>query len=200
MRLSSMFFALLLAPLMLAAQSATGNSSPSQTEARESDTAAALTLLHNRQAALRNQLAALELRNASACPVGFSINRKPDAAVIWTNSPNPRAPHGQGLDITFAKPKSQIASADIVVHGYPAGLHIFPATPSAPSEITETFHLTANADQPLLQPSIWTAHMVAISWVELTGLDYVDGTSWQASTPRQCRAAPSLYVLVDSAR
>jgi hypothetical protein len=189
MRLASMFFALLFAPLTLAAQNATGNSSPSQMEA-----------LRNQQAALRNQLAALELRNASACPVGFSINRKPDAAVIWTDSPNPRAPHGQGLDITLAKPKAQIASADIVVHGYPAGLHIFPATPSAPSEITETFHLTANADQPLLQPSIWTAHMVAISWVELTRLDYADGTSWQASTPRQCRAAPSLYVLVDSAR
>ena len=189
MRLSSMFFALLLAPLTLSAQNATGNSSPSQTEA-----------LRNQQAALSNQLAALELRNASACPVGFSVDRKPDGAVIWTNSPNPRAPHGQGLDITFAKPKAQIASADIIVYGYPATVRVIPATPSAPSEITETFHLTAAADQPLLYPSVWTAHLVVVSWVELTRLDYSDGTSWQASTPRQCRAAPSLYVLVDSAR
>ena len=170
MRLSSMFFALLVAPLTLAAQSAPGT-----------------------------RPVYVQLHSPAACPVGFSVDRKPDGAIIWTKGPHLPAPHGQGLDIIFAKPKAQIASADIVVHGYPAALHIIPATPSAPSEITETFHLTAADDQPLLHPSVWTAHMVAISWVELTRLDYTDGASWQSSIPRQCSATPSLFVLVDSA-
>ncbi|MGA1983892.1 MAG: hypothetical protein ABSG84_15680 [Acidobacteriaceae bacterium] len=173
MRLSSMFFAVLLLPLVLPAQNVPG-SGPVQIQ--------------------------IQLHSPAACPVGFSVDRKPDGAIIWTNSSRLPAPHGQGLDINFARPKAQIASADIVVHGYPSALHIIPAAPSAPSEITETFHLTANTDQPLLHPSVWTAHMVAISWVELTRLDYTDGTAWQPSASRQCTAAPSLFVPVATAR
>jgi hypothetical protein len=168
MRLSSMFLAMLFAPLTLAAQYVTGHSSPYR----------------------------VELRAASACPVGFSVDRKPDGAVIWTNSPQPRVPHGQGLDLNFAKPATQIASVDIVVHGYLPTTHIIPATPSLPAEATETFHLTASAGQPLLHPSVWTQHMVVVSWVELTRIDFADGTTWQSSTPRQCAAAPSLFVPV----
>jgi hypothetical protein len=168
MRLSSMFFALLFAPLTLSAQYVTGHSSPYR----------------------------VELRAAPACPVGFSVDRKPDGAVIWTNSPHLREPHGQGLALTFARPATQIASADIVVHGYPATLHIILATPSAPAEITETFHLTASAGLPLLHPSVWTQRMVVVSWVELTRVQFADGTTWQSSAPRQCGASPSLYVPV----
>ena len=168
MRLSSMFLALLFAPLTLSAQYVTGHSSPYR----------------------------VELRAAPACPVGFSVDRKPDGAVIWTNSPHLRQPHGQGLDLNFAKPATQIVSADIVVHGYLPTTHIIPATPSLPAEATETFHLAASDGQPLLHPSVWTQHMVVVSWVDLTSIDFADGTTWQSSTPRQCSAAPSLYVPV----
>jgi hypothetical protein len=169
MRLSSMFFAFLFASATLSAQTSAQN----------------------------GPVYVQTLHSPAACPVGFSVDRKPDGAIVWTGSPHLPASHGQGLDITFAR-KTQIASADIVVHGYPATLHVIPATPSAPSEITESFHLAANAGQPLLHPSVWTAHMVAISWVELTRLDYTDGTTWQSSAPRQCTAAPSLFVPVSA--
>ena len=177
MRLSSMFLVLLFAPLALSAQYITGNSSPYR----------------------------VELRAAPACPVGFSVDRTPDGAVIWINSPQLRGshgqgPHGQGLDLNFAKPATQIVSADIVVHGYLPTTHIIPATPSLPAEATETFHLTASNGQPLLHPSVWTQHMVVVSWVDLTRIDFADGTTWQSSTPRQCSAAPSLYVPVTNAR
>jgi hypothetical protein len=107
--------------------------------------------------------------------------------------------HGQGLDLTFAKPDSQIVSADIVVRGYPPTAHVIPATPSAPSEVSETFHLTAASGKPLLHSSIWTAHMTMVNSVELTRLVYADGTAWQPSAPRQCETSPSLFVLVNSA-
>jgi hypothetical protein len=105
--------------------------------------------------------------------------------------------HGQGLDISFARPEVQIVSADVVVHGYPATAHIIPAAPNTPSEITETFHLTAGADQPLLSTSVWTTRMVVISWAELTRLEYEDGSTWTAAVGKTgCRAFPSLYVPV----
>jgi hypothetical protein len=167
-----MFLALLLAPLTLAAQYVPGNSSPHR----------------------------VELRAAPACPVYFSVDRRPDGAVIWTNSPHQPGPHGQGLALNFVWPSAQIASADIVVHGYPTVLRVVPAALSAPAEITETFHLAAGAGEPLLHPSIWTQHLAVISWVELTRIDFANGTTWQSSTPRQCGAAPSLYLPVASAR
>jgi len=42
--------------------------------------------------------------------------------------------------------------------------------------------------------------MTAISWLELTRIEYADGRVWQPSAKSRCVAAPSLYVLVDSAR
>jgi hypothetical protein len=106
----------------------------------------------------------------------------------------------QGLSIAFIKPAARIVSADIVVHGYTASARIVPAAPAASGEVSEKFHAAASAEHPLLRSNLWPAHMAVISWVELTRLDYTDGTSWQSSTPRQCSAAPSLFVLVDSAR
>ena len=62
----------------------------------------------------------------------------------------------------------------------------------------ETTVLTATADSPLLHSSVWTKKMTAINWVELTRLEYADGTTWQASPQSHCSAAPSLFVLVGS--
>jgi hypothetical protein len=124
--------------------------------------------------------------------VGFFVDRVAAGEVAWTGSSQP-AHHGQGLEIAFLRPSARIVSADIVVHGYPATVHVIPATAQAPEEVTQAFHLAADGDQPLLQSSIWTQHIASIRWVELTRLDYADGTAWQSSAPRQCTAAPSLY-------
>jgi hypothetical protein len=215
MRLSSMFFALLLAPLTLPAQYSAPNSSPYR----------------------------FDLRGASACPVGIAVNRVARGAVIETNSesdwlnahPNLSLPelqhalrnepgfnqlsrddqqqrldqlaqlyggrHGQGLDIAFFRRgpwivEPQMVSADVTVHGYPPTTHIIPAAPYLPAEVTETFRITADSGKALLRSSVWTERMIMINWVELTRVDYADGTSWQSSAPRQCGAAPSLYLPV----
>jgi hypothetical protein len=169
MRLSSIIFVLLLSPVSLTAQTSTGN----------------------------NPAVLVAPPASHACPVQLRVDRTPQGAVVVTKGAP--APRGQGLNITFARPESQIVSADVVVHGYPAIVHIIPATPSAPTEVTETFHLTGSAGQPLLRSSVWTKQVIFVSWIEVTRLDYAGGTTWQPSAPRQCSAAPSLYVLVDSA-
>ena len=217
MRLSSMFFALLLAPLTLSAQYSAPNSSPYR----------------------------FDLRGVSACPVGISVNRVATSGVIWTNSesdwfnahPTLSLPelerslknepgfsqlspedqqhrldqlaqvyhmrHGQGLDIAFFRRAPwivapRIVSADVTIHGYPPTTHIIPATPSLPAEVTETFHLTADSGKSLLHSSVWTERMIMINWVELIRVDYADGTTWRSSAPRQCGAAPSLYLPVNA--
>jgi hypothetical protein len=170
MRLSSMIFFLLLSSATLTAQTSTGN----------------------------NPAVLVKPPIAQSCPVQFSVDRVPGGAFIKTNGAP--APRGQGLNIKFAKPTAQIVSADIVVHGYPAKARVIPATPPVPSEVTESFHLTASTDQPLLHSTIWTNRMILANWVELKRLEYADGTTWQSSAPRQCSASPSLFLLVDSAR
>jgi hypothetical protein len=190
---------MLFAPFALFSQQTNGNTA---TPAASDD-----RLRQMVQSLLEDQRRQIEARAGVACPVGFSVNRVAAGAVVWTDSKQ-AARHGQGLDITFARlfnriagapagaakgGMAQIVSADIVVHGYPPTTRAIPATPSAPKEVTESFHLAPDADQPLLHTSVWTA-MTAIRWVELTRLDYADGTSWQSSTPRECTAAPSLYV------
>src|ERR1039458_4242007 len=76
------------------------------------------------------------------------------------------------------------------------GRELYAATPSLPAEVTQTFHLTASSGAPLLHSSVWTECMIMINWVELTRVQFADGTTWQSSAPRQCGAAPSLYVPV----
>ncbi|HEY4382294.1 MAG TPA: hypothetical protein VGN01_18235 [Acidobacteriaceae bacterium] len=171
MRLSSMIFVLVLASASLAAQTSTGNS----------------------------PVVLVKPPAVASCPVQLSVDRIPNGGVVRTKGTV--GAHGQGLNLTFVQPKVQIVAADITVHFYPAGGHVVPAAPSAASvPLTETFHLTTSADTPMRESSIWTSHTAVVRWVELTRLEYADGTSWQASAPRQCGAAPSLYVLVDSAR
>jgi hypothetical protein len=199
MRHSSMFFALLFAPLALAAQTAAANSSPAQTAQQRQ-------LLDQLQQKAQGMRVA-GLRAASACPVGFSVNQRPDGAVIWTNS-TPPTPHGPGLTITFgargksAPLPSAIVSATITVHGMSQRLRALPVDSSSPAaDATETFSLGGDSGQPLLNPAIWTRSMSAISWVELTQLVYADGTTWHASAQSPCIARPSLFVPVaESAR
>jgi hypothetical protein len=166
-----MIFVALLSSASLAAQTSTGNSP---------------TIL-------------VEPPSSHACPVLLSVDRIPDGAVILTNGAP--APHRQGLTLTFRRPAAQIVAADITVHFYPASVRAIPAAPGAKdrAEETQTFYLSS-ANGPMLQSSIWTYYTAPVSWVELTRLEFADGTTWQSSAPRQCGAAPSLFVLVDAAR
>ena len=63
------------------------------------------------------------------------------------------------------------------------------------ADSTEAFQLTPVAERS----SLWTKKLNAISWVELTRVEYANGNVWQPSTESRCTAAPSLLVLVDAA-
>jgi hypothetical protein len=119
--------------------------------------------------------------------------------VVWTGSSNP-AHHGQGLNISITNVADPIVAADIVVHGFAAGMRIVPATSLSPDEVTETFHLIASAGHSLTGSPIQTAQLAAVDRIELTRIQYADGTTWHPSAGSHCSASPSLLVLVNSAK
>ena len=133
---------------------------------------------------------------AKACPVKFSADRQVVGATMQVKTP--AGEHGQGLRITFDS--KEVKAVEVVVHGYGDAVRAMPAKQSRDGNMTETFRLTAGGAQALTNPSLWTKKMVAISWVELTRIDFAGGTSWTPKDDTQCVARPSLYVPVDSAR
>jgi hypothetical protein len=108
------------------------------------------------------------------------------------------------LQINFTSSSgSAIVKADILVHGAKTFGHeglLLTGSTSATRNDTESIQIAGTAGAPLLHPVIWTKAMTAISWLELTRLEFADGTVWQASAESRCTAAPSLLVLVDAAR
>jgi len=136
------------------------------------------------------------------CPVGLSANREPGIPIQSVKGES--ISHGQGLQINFTTSAGRaIVKADILVHGVktagPEGL-LLAQQRSSNRNTTESFQVAGTPAAPLLHPLIWTKSMTAISWLELTRIEYADGSVWQALAESRCVAAPSLYVLVDSAR
>jgi hypothetical protein len=104
----------------------------------------------------------------------------------------------QSLGITVVDEQNHIVAAELVVHGYPAGTRVIPATLAA-KEIAETFHLAAVEGYPLVDSPIRTTHIAMVNWLELTRLQFADGATWEPSAGSRCSASPSLFVLVDAA-
>jgi hypothetical protein len=141
---------------------------------------------------------------SQSCPVNFSVKRNPKSGLVMVKRPGtpPGPAYSQGLHIDFVpRTESPIRKASITVHGMTPGTRMLPTRAATPmgDDATETFELTPSAGLPLLHSSIWTKKMSAVTYVELTRIEYADGTTWQPSPESRCTAAPSLFVLVDSA-
>jgi hypothetical protein len=131
----------------------------------------------------------------TACPVGLRADRR--ASVISREIDGKAIPTGQGLVLHFLnKPDRHVVSADITIHGYAGGVIAQPLTVNSRRDTAEQFHLSGSAAQPLIESTIWTEKIHGITWLELTRVTFSDGTSWQRSTPNECRVEPSLFVLV----
>jgi hypothetical protein len=131
----------------------------------------------------------------TACPVGLRADRR--ASVVSREVDGKPIPTGQGIVLHFLNTAGRrVVAADITVYGYSGGVIEQPLTVNSARGLSEEFHLTGSAAQPLVEPAIWTAKIHGITWVELTRVTFSDGTSWQRSAPSDCRIEPSLFVLV----
>jgi hypothetical protein len=129
-----------------------------------------------------------------------------------------------GLDLHIAAAGSRpIAAVDILVHGFSNQGRVMPASqiPNAavdspshvsvgPSDLdrnrsgssptgiepTQSFHLSRDDSGSAIRASIAAKGMTGIAWLEVTRVEFTDGSTWQPTSHDECRFAPSLYVPV----
>jgi hypothetical protein len=76
-----------------------------------------------------------------------------------------------------------------------------PAGDTANKNTMETFELHSDASvKRLLSSEISLKKMSAVNWVDLTEIEYADGSVWHASSNSKCRAVPNNLLLVTDAR
>ncbi len=109
---------------------------------------------------------------------------------------------GQGLQLTFhPQDAPKIMKVNVTVYGLSGEARVMPAGSGSKADITEIFQLRPEAGAvDLLQSEIWMQKMSTVRWVDLTEIEYADGSVWRASESSRCRAAPDMFVLVAGAR
>jgi hypothetical protein len=138
---------------------------------------------------------------SESCPVGFSASRTAAPTLTVAKRSKQNLP-SLGLQLNFARlDASKIVKANITVHGASGKGHLMQAGTTTDSETTETFELHSNAGlERLFHSEISLKKMSAVSWVDLTEIEYADGSVWRASADSKCRAVPNSLLLVADAQ
>jgi hypothetical protein len=139
--------------------------------------------------------------SSESCPVGFSASRVAAPTMMVTKGAEP-GHSSLGLQLNFSRlAASQIVKASITVHGPSEKARVAPASTKADTNMTETFELRSDAQaKSLLHAAVWMKKMGAVKWVNLTEIEYANGSVWHASSNSKCRAVPNYVLLVASAQ
>ena len=134
---------------------------------------------------------------SEGCPISFFAERRPIGLVGYASDTEARR-HHTGVELTFKRSETpRIVSASVTVHGTSARPRITPAGTNPDEDLTETFDLERQAGTPTLQTTeLWMKKLANVRWVELTGLEYVDGSAWHPSSTSRCNATPNGVLLV----
>lgn len=187
-------FALPLLTLCLTVASASAQSNAAAAPVAADGAPAAESLLKAQQKQMQTLAAN---RAALACPVGLSVQRVPQGAVVWTNDRR-REDSSAEVELHF-KPRSgkEIVKAEITVHGTSGMGGIMPVAIRPNDSITETFTLERTENDPTLSiRNLRTKSMATVSWVELTRIEFATGTVWTKAGGSSCVAVPSAFLLV----
>lgn len=133
---------------------------------------------------------------SNACPVGFTAERRSSHELEFVNGGLSKS--RQWVHLTFGRGDAQtIVKVSVTAHGASDKPHAMPASAGIDEDITETFQFERKSGEPgLLASNLSTHTMGSVRWVELTELDYADGSVWRESKASQCRATPSGFLLV----
>lgn len=138
---------------------------------------------------------------SESCPVNFFVNRAPAPVVRMLAKENQPTRSSLGLEMNLARSgASRVVKAIVTVHGPSGQARLMPAaTINTNADRTETFELRNDAAaQSELRQAVWLKKMNAVSWVDLTAIEYADGSTWHASHLSQCRAVPSKLLPVNA--
>jgi len=135
--------------------------------------------------------------SAMGCPVNFSVERKPIGSIIQTDGKQLRR-SGQGVQINFhPSDAARIVRASVVVHGLSGRATMLPIT-QANNKVTQSFDLQRKNGKQLATRELWPKSMAVVESVEITSLEFADGSTWHASDASRCSSSPSLYLPVDN--
>jgi len=136
---------------------------------------------------------------SEGCPIGFGaqVNGRAIARTIEDQKKNGDGPL---LELTFERRDAlKIVNASVTVHGLSASNRYLPVDKRPDENATQTFALRPeNGAADLTNADVWLSKILSVSWVELTGMKYADGSAWHASPDAQCRAVPSKLLLVNA--
>lgn len=135
----------------------------------------------------------------SECPVDFSARRQSITERVAIGDTAPRHISGQGVQVSLQHPRSNIRSAEVIVHAASNKPRTLPLATSAPrgADLSRTFHLSGPATGSLRSQDLWLEGAGSILSVDLVSVTYADGSVWRKG-PSTCRAIPSGLLLVSS--
>lgn len=141
------------------------------------------------------------------CPVGFGAEL--NTQLILRSASDQSAPQSSSekkhddaplLELTFHRLETpRIVRATVSVHGLSAKGLFLPASNRTSANRTQIFTLNQESDvRGLARREVKVTGMPFVRWAEVTELNYADGTAWHASPDQECRAALSLFHLIDA--
>jgi hypothetical protein len=138
---------------------------------------------------------------SEACPVSFFAKRQSNVGVSFAKGAREEG-HRSWLELTFDRlDAGKIVKVNVTVHGHSGGARAVPAGTNSNDDVVEIFQLGRETGAAsLLRLEIWLNRVNTVSWIELTELEYADGSVWRASKGSRCSAAPDGFVLVAGAR
>lgn len=184
MRFASIWFALLLAPVIAVAQNS-GGQPPVPEAARVNQSPV---------------LAAALSKMTGTCPVGLHAQRRGATNMVMTDGKAQREA-GPTVRLTVNNLQDKnIVGATVRVRGYGAKPQLFPIQGVSPAgRMTKTVSLKLNvAGGKNGEADVTAERFGSISRIYLESMEYADGTEWHADEQQPCSVEPDLLMLVAS--
>jgi len=137
--------------------------------------------------------------NSTGCPIGMVAERQSAPIVSTVGNASP-VPSTQAIQLRFRHyPAPNIEQVTVIVHGLSGKSRMMPANSADSNDVEESFQLTRAADASSLTASyVRPTRVRTTQWIELTRVEYADGTTWRASREAQCTITPNNFVLVSA--
>ena len=138
---------------------------------------------------------------SQSCPIDLYAQRQSGLQASRIDDAPPHNLEGK-VEILFRQLDAPaIVQVIGVAHGPSLGGHLDPASTAHPGDITEVFRFQRPLNADSLQRAELRTHTMSNSrWLELTRIDFADGSHWHASPGSHCRATPNPFVLTSLAR
>lgn len=159
----------------------------------------ASSALFAQSAQTSTQTATVPTTVSFSCPVRYSVQRNSPVEFRQATATIPGKVRAQSVQLNI-NPEDllKITNLEIVVHGFPDVARSTPVS-DPDSGIAETFQLARDSEGHLAT-SLQTRGITTVQSVELTKIEFADGSVWRWSAESRCRVAPDLLVLIAGAK